>query len=183
MGYFTPMRKALLLVLLLASVCPALAVDRESFLRAIAEVETGSNPASIGRHGERGLFQFRKAVWAQHTSAPFTRAHHPDTSWSIARIHFDWVYAYLSSKGVPPTVQSMAMAWNAGVGATVRRQIGPATKDYAQRVAALVEDDQRRSAVIAAEPPRRYGSPAQDGIAEPIVRFVIIPANSGVDGS
>ncbi len=46
-------------------------------LKAIAQVESRGNPRRVGRLGERGLYQFRRDTWRQHTRENFYRAHHP----------------------------------------------------------------------------------------------------------
>jgi hypothetical protein len=113
------------------------ALDRDVFLSAVAEVETGGNARAVGRRGERGLYQFTRATWQRHSSRPFAEAHNPTVAHSVAVQHFNWLRARLSANGREPTAYRMAVAWNAGLGRAISGAPPRSTRDYARRVSNL----------------------------------------------
>lgn len=114
-------------------------VDDETLrvLQAIAEVESRGNPRRVGRLGERGLYQFRRDTWRQHTRENFYRAHHPGVSTAVARRHYQWILAQLRSRGRKGTAYEVALAWNAGVTSVLRGRAPAQAHSYAQRVVNL----------------------------------------------
>ena len=119
-------------------------VDFDRFLHAIAQVETGGNQHSIGRHGERGLYQIGAVTWRQHSRLPFYRAHDPEAARQVALKHLRWLHDGLLRNRIQPTPELLAMAWNCGLSATINRRIPKRTYDYAGRVTNLY----RRAVVI-----------------------------------
>ena len=107
-------------------------------LRAIAQVESRGNPACVGRMGERGLYQFRRSTWRQHTREDFRRAHHPEISTLVAMRHYEWIVRSLRAHGRPGTPYEVALAWNAGLSRVLSGKIPSGSRHYAQRVANLV---------------------------------------------
>ena len=123
----------------------AISIDRDAFLKAIAEVETGGNPRAVGRLGERGLYQFRKETWRQHTRRSFFEAHNPNVSYQVASQHFDWLYDGLVRNGVRPTNYLLAAAWNAGLSRALSGNASKSTRNYARRVANIAANLTPRS--------------------------------------
>lgn len=109
-------------------------VDRKTFLKAIAQVESGDQDGAVGPDGERGRYQISRAVWKQHTKADFRFAHRRAFAYAIAERHFDHIVEQLEAAGWSADAQSIASAWNAGLTATINRQLSSATRDYSQRV-------------------------------------------------
>ncbi len=120
------------------SAAEAVDVERETFLRAIAEVETGGNARAIGRRGERGMFQFTRTTWRLHTRRAFADAHIPSVSYDVAARHYGWLHDGLIRNGRTPTPYLMAAAWNAGLGRVVNGQLPRSSRDYATRVTNIV---------------------------------------------
>lgn len=120
------------------SAAEAVDTERETFLRAVAEVETGGNARAIGRRGERGMFQFTRTTWRLHTRRAFADAHIPSVSFDVAARHYDWLYDGLLRNGRTPTPYLMAAAWNAGLGRVVSGQLPRSSRDYATRVTNIV---------------------------------------------
>lgn len=112
-------------------------LDREAFLKAVAEVETGGNPRAIGRYGERGLYQFGRTTWARHSKRPFTDAHNPQIAHDVAVQHFVWLFNRLEANGTEPTAYRLAVAWNGGLGRAISGRAPKSTRDYARRVSML----------------------------------------------
>lgn len=106
-------------------------------LRAIAEVESRGNPRRVGRLGERGLYQFRRDTWRQHTREHFTRAHHPGVATAVARRHYHWIRRQLQANGRQATPYEVALAWNAGVTNVISGRAPARAHGYAQRVVNL----------------------------------------------
>lgn len=75
-----------------------------------------------------------------HTTLPFARALDRDASDAIARRHYDWVCRQLRRHGFPVTPYTIALAWNAGVTATVRGRVPHASRDYAARVESIAAE-------------------------------------------
>ena len=115
-------------------------VDRKIFLRAIDEVESGGRDAARGAAGERGRYQLTQRVWSQHTASPFKHAHRRDLAHAVAEQHFDWIVNQLEMAGWPADVESVALAWNAGLTATINCRTPASSQDYAQRVCNLYAD-------------------------------------------
>jgi len=113
-------------------------MDRDTFLRAIAEVETGGNARAIGRKGERGMFQFTRTTWRLHSQRAFADAHIPSVSFAVAARHYDWLVDGLVRNGRQPTPYLLAAAWNAGLGRVVNGQLPRSSRDYASRVVNIV---------------------------------------------
>ena len=116
----------------------AQAIDREGFLRAISEVETGGNSRAVGRAGERGMYQFRRQTWQQYTSRSFYDAHNPVVARTVASKHFDWLLEGFQRNGRKPSTYLMAAAWNAGFSRALSGRMPGSTRDYARRVSNIV---------------------------------------------
>ena len=106
-------------------------------LKAIAQVESRGNPRRVGRLGERGLYQFRRDTWRQHTRENFYRAHHPGVATAVARRHYQWILAQLRARGRKGTAYEVALAWNAGVTSVISGRAPAQAHRYAQRVVNL----------------------------------------------
>lgn len=109
-------------------------------LRAIANVESQGNPRRVGRLGERGLYQFRRATWRQHTRENFSRAHHPEIATTVAHRHYNWIVRELRANGFEGSPYEVALAWNAGLSRVLAGKVSSASHNYAQRVVNLASD-------------------------------------------
>jgi soluble lytic murein transglycosylase-like protein len=140
------MLSGLLLITGLISRSDAATYDsqRDAFLEAVAMVETNGNPRAVGSLGERGLYQFTRTTWKQHTKRSHYAAHDPHYSTEIARKHYDWLYENLSEKGFPPSPYWLAVAWNSGLKRTTSGRFPSVSRRYAERVTNLVFDSQRQ---------------------------------------
>ena len=118
--------------------------QRDAFLKAVAMVETGGNARAVGSKGERGLYQFTRLTWQQHTKRSHHEAHDPGYSLTIARKHYDWLYTNLSRKGFPPSPYWVAVAWNSGLTRTTTGRFPSMSRRYGERVSNLVFDSQRQ---------------------------------------
>jgi hypothetical protein len=115
------------------------AASPPDFLHAIRLVESGDcYSAPAGNAGELGPYQFRYAVWRQHTDAPFSRAGSPFAD-TVAVRHYHWIARRLRMNGIEATDWNIAAAWNGGVRAVVSGRIPAPTRDYATRVVNLIE--------------------------------------------
>ncbi len=104
-------------------------------LQAIRTVEDVKHPATPGTHGELGFFRFREKTWRQHTAEPFARCgRSPKLELEIAVKHLRWLVQSITAAGEVPTPYRIALAWNAGLDATLRDRVPEATRDYARRV-------------------------------------------------
>lgn len=115
-------------------------LDRRAFLRAIDQVESGGRDGARGADGERGRYQITRRVWASYTNTPFIHAHRRDLAHAVAEQHLDWIVNQLDLAGWPSDAEACAMAWNAGLTATVNNHLSPASRDYAERVRNLYEE-------------------------------------------
>lgn len=113
---------------------------RDATLEAIRMLENPRGLETPGPHGELGVYQFREATWRQYTSAPFAQAIDRQLSDRVAEQHYDWLKSRLEANGVAVTPYTIALAWNAGIGAVVRGRQSPAAIDYAMRASALEAD-------------------------------------------
>lgn len=98
-------------------------------------VESGGNPAAIGKHGERSQYQITETVWKARTKQPFYLATEDKVlAEEVATNHLITLTRELEAAGIPVTVESLAQAWNAGPHAVIHHTLTAAQKDYAQRV-------------------------------------------------
>ena len=129
----------LILLLLVVTPLRLAAFDAEAFLLAIRLVESNDQEAPPpGAYGEQGAYQFRRMVWKQHTSSPFTQARNRSVADVIAVRHMNWIKKYLERNGVQATPYNIAMAWNAGIGNVTRGTSPQHSRDYAKRVTNLM---------------------------------------------
>lgn len=117
------------------------------FLQAIAEVESGSNDAAVGKGGERGRYQFTEIVWRSLTELPFEKAHVREIADVIALKHLtnmerrmrrvtraEWPGTGIPERQIPFL---LAVAWNAGESNAYSHSVLPAVAAYANRVVSL----------------------------------------------
>lgn len=110
-------------------------------LEAIHQVENPNDTLRIGRRGELGPFQFRPVVWQRYTQKPFSLAANPAEALLVAEMHYDWIKRGLVRNGREVTPYSIGLAWNAGLNATLTGHASENSRQYATRVANLVEHD------------------------------------------
>ena len=118
----------------------ARAVGRSEVLAAIHVIENPRNLTRPGPCGELGAYQFREATWRMHSELRFVRALDRVVSDEVAVRHYEWLRRGLERAGRPVTVTNIALAWNAGLHATVRGRVPEAARDYAERVANIAAD-------------------------------------------
>ena len=125
------------------------AASRQVTLEAIHQIENPRNLTRPGPAGELGAYQFRAATWAQHTRRPFSDA--LDRRWSdlVAALHHDWLCERLVRNGLEPSVYNVALAWNAGLSATVRGRAPRRSHEYAVRVGNIAGELQGRTLVAS----------------------------------
>jgi len=101
-------------------------------LWAMSQVETGGNPHARGAAHERTAWQVTPAV----------RALYPAdwTDEQVAVAHLRKLERALRSHGVEPTARNLALAWNAGLTATVERRASVRKRDHADRVDNLFKE-------------------------------------------
>jgi hypothetical protein len=110
------------------------------FLSAVRQVESGDRyDCPPGRAGELGAYQFRREVWSRYTEASFAQAQTPVAD-EVAARHYAWIAGQLEARGLAVSPWNLAVAWNSGLGTLANRRIPRATRDYADRVANLVQD-------------------------------------------
>ena len=95
-------------------------VNINAFLRALADVESGSNWSAIGAAGELGPWQITHRVWCQNMNErdyPF-RQYARDHTHSYARQcairQTEWLTALLRAHQLPVTAENLAMCWRMG---------------------------------------------------------------------
>lgn len=137
------MKKLFFLVLAAAvAVSVARAGDdflRREFLEGIKQVESaGRMNGPDGRKQEAGGYQFRYGTWRMLTKAPFRLAR-TDYAEDVANRYYDYICRVFAARGIPATNFNIAVAWNAGPGAVIGRQIPSQSREYAERVCNLAE--------------------------------------------
>ncbi len=114
--------------------------DEVLLIEAIHSLENPRNLTSVGRRGELGPYQFRPATWRMHTAKPFEMAKDHKTATDVALLHSMWIRRGLVKAGMEPTVYNVALAWNAGLEATIKGKATRVSHQYAQRAQNLVDD-------------------------------------------
>lgn len=126
-------------ILVLAGVSSAQAWEKGDVLHAIHQVENPRDLQRAGPRGELGPFQFRPVVWNRYSQKPFALATDSAEAQVVADAHYDWIKRGLERNGLPVTPYHIGLAWNAGLHATVNNRTSEQSRQYAQRVANLVE--------------------------------------------
>lgn len=130
-------------LLLSAVALPLAAAQRGDILQAIHWVENPRNVTKPGPKGELGAYQFRESTWRMHTGLPFSHALEKAHADPVAVRHYDWIARGLIRHGMEVTPYNVALAWNGGLSATVRRRSPPAAHRYAERVHNLASEMRR----------------------------------------
>lgn len=126
------------------------AADRWETLQAIHMIENPTNTTRVGSRGELGPYQFRPGTWKMHTKKPFYLAADRDEADAVAVKHYEWIKRGLERGGLQGTPYYIALAWNAGLQATLRNAAPLSSHRYAERVEAIAEDFKRQQ--VAREP-------------------------------
>jgi hypothetical protein len=151
---FRLIARVLLLVVLVGTTQRLFAADRWETLQAIHLIENPRDSALPGTHGELGAYQFRRSTWRMHSHQPFQLALYRTQSDEVACAHYEWLRAGLVRNGFSDTTYNIALAWNAGLEATVNGRTSRASRSYAERVSNIVRDLKRaESAATAATAP------------------------------
>jgi hypothetical protein len=127
----------------------ASALPRLIALEAIHQIENPRDLKRPGPFGELGAYQFRAKTWAQYSRRPFTDALDRRCSDGVAVQHYNWLCDGLVKNGLEASVYNVALAWNAGLYATVRGRAPRRSHDYAVRVGNIAADLHERSQAIA----------------------------------
>lgn len=117
-----------ILFTLLTAITAKASINKEAFLYAIRQVESGDNHAAIGKRGERGAYQFTASTWKRYTDYPHENAHSETVSTVLAYTHLE----YLVEKVGGDDVKKLALAWNCGLRGM--KKPSSRSKDYAERV-------------------------------------------------
>ena len=108
-----------------------------SWLRALAEIESGHNPHAVGRHGERTEYQVTPRVWSMHSKIPMHRAG-PNTVRGI--VSEEWgrrINLFELRRGRKPTAAEGYLLWHRPARATKPTRV---EAERARRFANIVED-------------------------------------------
>jgi hypothetical protein len=138
----------------------ASAEDRATLLVAIHNLENPRNLTRPGAHGELGAYQFRLMTWRMHTTAPFAQALDREMSDYIAVKHYEWIKRGLLAARMPATDYNIALAWNGGLQAVIKRRSPSAAHQYAQRAVNLVAMLKAPAVSSAAAPTTTLPSPS-----------------------
>lgn len=123
----------------------------ELLIDAIVEVESAGQPGRVGRAGERGLMQIKKATWQQVTARMFDRpisfeqAFDPHLNRRVGRQYLALMQSYLLTRRDDWKADERALllaCYNAGPGRVLAAgfaldALPASTKDYITRVSAL----------------------------------------------
>lgn len=123
------------LLVLLATTCDACDL---CIIDSIALAE--NSHGRVGRHGEVSVYQIKPEVWRQHAKRPWDGD--PAFARSIALAHVKWLRRQIHRQGYASGVYTLAVAWNAGLGAI--ENPAKIVRDYARRVTNLHEIVYRR---------------------------------------
>ena len=127
------------------------AASDATFLEAIAQVESGMDRKAVGKSGERGMYQLKKAAW-DDANALLESEKHFHCQWSqwrdaiaqdmIAAAHLRILRQRFKADGYStPTPAQLALAWNRGYEGAKSWNFAP--NGYAIRVANLFRLSQR----------------------------------------
>ncbi len=107
--------------------------DQHLLMEVLHALENPHNVTHVGKRGELGPYQFRPATWRMHTNQPFELANNHELATDVALRHFAWLRRGLEKRGLEPSVYNIALAWNAGLDATLKNRAPSRSHRYAQR--------------------------------------------------
>lgn len=110
-------------------------------------IENPTNSTRVGRKGELGPYQFRPSTWRMHTKKPFRLAADRAEADKIAVKHYEWIKRGLEQEGREASIYDIALAWNAGLEATLRGSAPSSSHNYASRVESVAKDLKRQQLV------------------------------------
>jgi hypothetical protein len=120
-----------------------------SLILAITSIESGGNPAAVGRNGELGILQIQQGVVDDcnrlQSMMKFTHADalRPECAEAMFRIYVRH-YASRERLGYKATIQEMAMIWNGGPSALHKYS----SLEYASRAVALARQYEREQPAL-----------------------------------
>jgi hypothetical protein len=127
------------------------AASDAAFLEAVAQVESGMDRKAIGKAGERGMYQLKKAAWddanallesEKHFHFQWSQWRNPIAQDMIAAAHLRILRQRFKADGYStPTPEQLALAWNRGYEGAKSWNFSP--NGYALRVANLFRLSQR----------------------------------------
>jgi len=118
---------------------------------AVIQIESGGDPAKVGRHGERGLMQIKAGTWRDMTAKlfgsplPFDRAFEPELNRRVGTAYLAHLQAVLLARRSDWQTDERTLllaAYNAGPGRVRSGRYSLArmprsTRDYVARASAL----------------------------------------------
>ena len=138
-------------VALLLLGCSAKAQTDAMLLEAIAQVESGCDRNAVGKAGEKGMYQLKKASWSDANARLEAegRQTYPFSRWRDATAQDMTAAAYLrvlrqrfkADGHSTPSPEQLALAWNRGYEGAKSWNFAP--NGYAIRVANLFRLSQR----------------------------------------
>jgi hypothetical protein len=125
----------------------------ETYLDRLAVVESNGRATAVGKAGELGAYQIRRAAWEDSVRRMFGRipasyaycranCFDPEKSRRVARDHLLWIERTLAKKGYKPTKISLYMSYNMGINMAER---------YAHNHRHTTLTDERKSILQRAE--------------------------------
>ena len=120
----------LLSILLLCLAIPAqAALNRDTLIDAIGQVETGGRAGLVGKQHERGIYQMLPSVAREMSGYDKAAA----LRW------LDRLIRRLEARHVDVTPYTLSLCWNAGFRATVEGRAPEVSYTYANRVTSLYQ--------------------------------------------
>ncbi|MCB1100924.1 MAG: lytic transglycosylase domain-containing protein [Kiritimatiellae bacterium] len=126
----------------------------ELLVESIIMIESGGDPAVVGRHGERGLMQIKSDTWREVTtslygrSLSFSRAFDPDINRRVGKAYLSKLHTFLVDHRGDWNADERSLllaCYNAGPGRVIQSgfaldTLPASTRDYIARVSAIHDD-------------------------------------------
>ncbi len=123
----------------------------ELLVDSVVQIESGGNPRSVGRHGERGLMQIKRETWRETTAqilgkpVGFDRAFEPDLNRRVGAAYLARLHSFLQANKHRWQADERALllaCYNAGPNRVAEagfnlRRLPRSTQDYIARASAL----------------------------------------------
>lgn len=131
-------------MILAAIILTIASVDSLRMAMVIEQVEN-TKTEQVGGDGERSRFQITRGVWEKYSRFPFRdasslRPHCRAEALRVALRHIDYIKATLSATNLPVNAYNVALAWNAGITATLTGTASARKRDYAKRAENLYHE-------------------------------------------
>lgn len=103
------------------------------------EIESGGDPDAVGAAGERGLLQISEPAWLEMCRKtgkkwPYSESFNPRRNMYIGISYLSRLQKWARSHDFKPDLYYALIAYNCGMGNTIRGRVPERSRSYARRI-------------------------------------------------